>query len=112
MRFYLIKTCEACPEQYEVFNLKGEQCGYIRLRSGIFRVDVPNCGDKTILEYLFEDKYKGSFEDEERSDYINLAVMKIQEYMLRKVPCETKELIDYSYEYLNSYEELESRCSK
>ena len=29
----LFKTCEACPEQYEVYN-EGENIGYIRYRHG------------------------------------------------------------------------------
>ena len=44
----LIKTCHACPEQYDAF-FQGKQIGYLRLRHGEFRVDYPDCGDETIL---------------------------------------------------------------
>lgn len=47
-----VQTCRAIPEQYDVF--KGRRrVGYVRIRSGRFRVDCPNCGDETVLERVF-----------------------------------------------------------
>jgi hypothetical protein len=43
----LIKTCEACPEQYEVF-LGGVPVGYLRLRHGTFRADAIAVGGPTV----------------------------------------------------------------
>ena len=34
----LVKTCGACPEQYDAY-FEGYQVGYLRLRHGTFRVD-------------------------------------------------------------------------
>lgn len=66
----LEETCGACPEQYDAF-LNGEQVGYLRLRHGFFRVDFPDCGDKTI--YSAHPKGDGCFESEERQFYLTEA---------------------------------------
>lgn len=50
MKIKVVMTSLACPEQYDVFNEKGKQIAYFRLRHGWFRVDTPQCGDKTIYE--------------------------------------------------------------
>lgn len=68
---YLIKTCSACPEQYDVY--KGKmKIGYLRLRHGEFRADYPDCGEETV--YHAEPKGDGSFEDDERDKYLSEAV--------------------------------------
>ncbi len=65
------KTCEACPEQYDVF-YQDKQVGYIRLRWGEIRVDFPDCGGETIYKHSFEDSLKGCFEtDEEAKLYLS-----------------------------------------
>lgn len=64
-------TCSACPEQYDVY--KGESIvGYLRLRHGDFRVDFPDAGGKTIYEA--SPNGDGSFETEERLEYLEKAV--------------------------------------
>ena len=65
------KTCDACPEQYDVF--KGsKQVGYIRLRHGVLSCRYPNIHGKTIYAHQFEDEWKGYFENEgERTFYID-----------------------------------------
>lgn len=75
MTFYFLKTCEACPEQYDVYTKNGDQVGYVRLRWGTLRVDYPKVGCETIYEYKFEDGMKGGFDDqEERDTYLNQIV--------------------------------------
>ena len=59
------QTCGACPEQYDVFK-DGEQVGYVRLRHGYLRVDVPDCGDTTIYEHSFSDGWQGIFDSEDQ----------------------------------------------
>lgn len=66
----LEQTCGACPEQYDAF-YKGKQVGYLRLRHGQFRVDYPDCGDKTI--YSANPEGDGIFEPNEREFYLNEA---------------------------------------
>jgi hypothetical protein len=68
----LVRTCAACPEQYDVF--EGEtQVAYLRLRHGRFRADVPDCGGDTV--YSTEDcKGGGNFASEERLAFLTEAI--------------------------------------
>lgn len=43
----LVRTCTACPEQYDVFN-GNTQVGYLRLRHGEFRASCPDYNGKTV----------------------------------------------------------------
>ncbi len=71
----LIKTCIACPEQYDVFDAEGNQVGYLRLRHGYFRADVPDCGGKTVYEANTEGD--GMFEANEKYDHLQKATIAI-----------------------------------
>ena len=73
----LVLTCIACPEQYDAFDEKtSEQVGYLRLRHGTFRVDVPDCGGETV--FIAEPLGSGGFEEVERTKYLNLAIEAIK----------------------------------
>lgn len=74
----LIKTCHACPEQYDAF-FQGKRIGYLRLRHGEFRVDYPDCGDETIY-YSQEMLGDGKFEDSEREHFL----LKAKEAIVKK----------------------------
>ncbi|HAV5468680.1 TPA: hypothetical protein JI089_03345 [Acinetobacter baumannii] len=74
----LVKTCHACPEQYDAF-FQGKQIGYLRLRHGEFRVDYPDCGDETIL-YSQEPQGDGCFEEDEREYFL----MKAKKAIVKK----------------------------
>ena len=65
----LVKTCDACPEQYNVFIGK-RQVGYIRLRHGELTVSCPDAGGRVILTILV--RGDGRFEDDEREYYLSL----------------------------------------
>ena len=59
-----VLTCFACPEQYDVY-LGKELVGYVRLRWGTVRCDVPDCGGDTIYrELVGNDGFQGVFSDE------------------------------------------------
>lgn len=66
----------AYPEQYDAFDADGRQVGYLRLRHGLFRVDIPDCGGKTV--YLAQPKGDGSFTDDERKYHLDQAKKAIQ----------------------------------
>lgn len=77
--FTLRLTCESCPEQYEVY--KGEkQVGYLRLRHGIFRVDVPDSevnGMKTVY-VTNQCAGDGQFRSDEREYWLEEACRAIE----------------------------------
>ena len=77
----LVKTCGACPEQYDAF-IGDEQVGYLRLRHGYFRVDYPDCGGETI--YSAEPKGDGCFECDEREYYLEEAKKAILSKLLEE----------------------------
>ncbi len=60
----LVQTCGCSPEQYDVFK-DGKQIAYIRLRWDVLRVDVPDCGEETIMSKDFGDGWSGCFKDNE-----------------------------------------------
>lgn len=67
----LIRTCGACPEQYEVF-LDGSLIGDLRLRHGYFSARYPDfMGD---IVYGSNPKGDGVFYPEERDQYLQAAV--------------------------------------
>jgi len=72
--YTLVRTCTACPEQYDVFK-EGVQVGYLRLRHGYFRADAPDCGGVTVYEA--EPNGDGMFEVDERDHYLEEAIKAI-----------------------------------
>jgi hypothetical protein len=78
-RITLEMTCSACPEQYDA-TLEGARVGYLRLRHGYFRVDYPECGERTILEGY--PRGDGIFEDDERDEWLSKAKLAIANAIL------------------------------
>jgi hypothetical protein len=74
----VVMTCGVCPEQYDVFS--GDwQVGYLRLRHGKFRADVPECGGETV--YSAEPEGQGEFEEHERATYLLTAILAIKAHL-------------------------------
>ena len=75
---YTLKlTSFACPEQYDVLDENNVMVGYLRLRHGYFRADVPDCGGETV--YTSNTKGDGMFDDDERVDELTKAVKAIHD---------------------------------
>jgi hypothetical protein len=73
----LLKTCFACPEQYDV--LLGEQVvGYLRLRHGHFRAHADGPGGT--LVYEANTVGDGLFEDDERGTHLTAAVVALGQH--------------------------------
>lgn len=73
-------TCGACPEQYDAY-INGVKVAYLRLRHGYFYVQMPYDSENKIYEaYPVGD---GSFEEWEREDYLNMAKLKILEFLVK-----------------------------
>lgn len=77
MKIKLVQTCMACPEQYDAFDEKGNLVGYLRLRHGTFRVEVPDIGGKTV--YTAHPRGAGAFMDEEQKYFLNQAITAIKQ---------------------------------
>lgn len=70
-KFVFNKTCEAWPEQYDVYR-GSKQVAYIRLRMGRLSVSVPDVGGEVIYYKDYKnDSAKGYFyTQEERMKYL------------------------------------------
>lgn len=78
MEINLVQTCGACPEQYNAY-VGDRLVGYLRLRHGCFRVDFPDCGEKTIYEAYPDGD--GFFTADERDGYLNIAKAHLKEWI-------------------------------
>lgn len=76
----LVQTCGACPEQYDVFNGRGQNVGYLRLRHGRFSVDCP-FGNEV---YSAHPEGDGIFESNERDHYLRKAVKDIKKELKKE----------------------------
>lgn len=75
-----IKTCGACPEQYDVMTEDNNIVGYVRLRFGALTCEYPDVGGEMIYSAFFDDDFMGSFDDaEQRNYYLNIVADKILE---------------------------------
>ena len=69
MKVRLVKTCDACPEQYDAY-IDGRCVGYLRLRHGFFRCEyLPT--DEVV--YSSSTNGDGIFEHNERRGHLNSA---------------------------------------
>lgn len=78
--FDLVRTCYACPEQYDVY-LDGEELAYLRLRHGSFYAQAPFGG--SVVYSARPLKSDGIFDDNEREYYLNNAIDAIIEHYLK-----------------------------
>jgi len=74
----LVNTCEACPEQYDVYR-DDKKVGYLRLRHGYFRAE---CRD--VVVYSARPIGDGIFESYERDRYLNAACRAILDELARQ----------------------------
>lgn len=72
--YKLVRTCEECPEQYEIHRADNDRevVAYLRLRHGCFTVEVPDCGGELIYEA--HPQGDGEFKVLERPHFLRLAV--------------------------------------
>jgi len=69
------KISSSFPEQYLVYQ-NGEQVAYLRLRHGVFTIEMPDACDK--LVYKAKPEGQGMFLDEERKYYLAKATQIIK----------------------------------
>ena len=76
--FLFEQTCEACPEQYNVYKY-GKQVAYLRLRHGVFSVYYPDCGGELI--FRANPSGDGCFDFMERDSFLEDAILAIKRRM-------------------------------
>lgn len=79
--YKLVMTCGACPEQYDVFDGKGKQVAYFRLRHGVFRAECPDVFGERV--YRSNPKGDGIFMQDERMSELTAAIEKVDEWVKR-----------------------------
>ena len=80
MKVYFLRTCPACPEEYDIYTDSGKQIAYMRLRWGTLRLETPSHQGKLIYIDKFEDSMKGAFDNQEERDfYLGVAVDTLME---------------------------------
>ena len=87
-----VQTCSACPEQYDVFDNKGNQVGYVRLRWGALTCEYPDCGGDLVYEASVGDGWAGCFNNESQrtkmlNDIAAAILRKIAELSFKEVKC-------------------------
>lgn len=109
MKFYFLNTCGTCPEQYDVYRVNGELCGYVRLRWGTLRADYPSIDGDSIYVHSFNDDFKGTFDsDEEREFYLHKIALTYQNKILEGIHTNVTD-DDVVYEVLTDISQLEER---
>ncbi len=87
MQLTLVKTCDACPEQYDVFDAAGVQVGYLRLRHGLFtaqHISSASLEPEYRVVHSSLPKGVGEFFDEERDTHLAAALDAIRAEILRR----------------------------
>jgi hypothetical protein len=80
--YRLMRTCGACPEQYDVLDSQENVVAYLRLRHGSYTVSVPDVGGKVIYQAFPQGD--GIFEDHERVKYLEESIKNIQRYYINR----------------------------
>lgn len=79
--FDFIKTCDCCPEQYDVIDENGKQVAYIRLRFGNLSCECTDVGGEEIFYYRFDNDMQGCFDNEiQRKFYLESISDKIKHF--------------------------------
>ena len=86
--FILVNTCEACPEQYDVYKkevFEHNLMGYIRLRWGILTLEYPYVGGEMLYIHDFYEEFKGIFNNNnERDDYLFMVICCLNTHIQNK----------------------------
>ncbi len=110
MKFYFLQTCCASPEQYDVYRESGSLCGYIRLRWGELYAEYPCLNGEVIYHHVFQDNFKGCFEDEERDEYLQLIANKYAERVMDSFVSYSSN-VKVSYKLLTDISQLEEEIN-
>lgn len=80
-QYNFVQTCEACPEQYDVYR-DGKKIGYVRLRYGYLTADLNNV---EVYRHRFnDDEYKGCFDTNAERDIFLKYISRKLKFMERR----------------------------
>lgn len=80
--YIFVRTCFACPEQYDVY-LGKQQVAYVRLRHGRVYASNPDVGGKVVYQAYPEGD--GIFASDEERDYHLNQIVKALDYEQRQL---------------------------
>ena len=80
MELKFIKTCNACPEQYDVVDEENKCIAYVRLRWGRLTAETEVIGE-LIYWHDFKEGFKGEFTILEREKYLKIIEKEILKYL-------------------------------
>lgn len=93
MRIILIRTCGACPEQYDAW-YNDTRIGYLRLRHGHFTAEYTDAKGRSLEVYSDFTESDGIFSSEERSHYLAIAARALAErHYMESFPGVTYEVL-------------------
>ena len=77
----LKRTCESCPEQYDVI-YNGKRVGYIRYRSGLFTCQpvIEGSISNPYLIYKTDDYFENEIQDDKREKWLNDCLIALTDY--------------------------------
>ena len=79
--YFFERTCNACPEQYEVYNKQGKHLAYIHLRWGYLYAVCPDIGGTVVYEADIGDGYTGCFDSNiDREIHLNRIANAIEKF--------------------------------
>ena len=87
--FLFEKTCEACPEQYDVYLASDTSLSiaYVRVRFGQLTVHCPDAGGKLVYQRIIGDEFRGTTDIH---DYVYDIIDSIQTYYMLYVASKIK----------------------
>lgn len=74
-----VKTCDACPEQYDVFHDE-KIVGYVRVRWGNLYVQCPDVGGEVVYETMLDHNFGEFINEGERKFYLQQAAYGIADF--------------------------------
>lgn len=92
-----IRTCDACPEQYDVYDKESNIVGYVRLRHGFLYAEYPYVGGEMVYEAY--PKGDGIFRgDRERKYHLSLIASALLDKIKEEDTFDKKKEEDYVFE--------------
>ena len=74
-------TCEACPEQYYVYDDLGNRVAYVRFRHNNFTVEKDDCGGQMLVQILNNEYAGGVLDPNDRKLFLPMTARVINKHL-------------------------------